>query len=220
MTVSASRRRIGVLGGTFDPIHVGHLDAAEAARIELALDEIWLIPSLTPPHRPAGPMASGFHRFAMVALAVAERPHYRACDIELQRAGRSYTIETLQELHASGLLASDIFFIIGVDAFADVHTWRAFPAVLDAANFAVVGRQGRAPEEAILGSPILSSRVAPDLQQAPRDGPPKIFPLRGQSRPTSSTVIRARLRAGEAVTDLVPSCVERHIIAHQLYENG
>ena len=105
----AEPQRLGILGGTLDPVHFGHLDAAEAARQALALDEVWFVPSHDPPHRPLDPLASPFHRFAMVSLVAAEHPAYRASDIELRRAGPSYTIDTLKELHAPGLAAGAAF---------------------------------------------------------------------------------------------------------------
>lgn len=218
MTAATRRPRVGVLGGTFDPVHYGHLDAAEAARHELTLDEVWLLPSLAPPHRPLEPEASAFHRFAMVALAVAERPQYRACDVELRRAGRSYTIDTLQELHARGLMPAQIFFIIGVDAFADIHTWRAYPTVLDAANFAVVSRDNRLPQHLTASVHAHASRVASGPDHLAEDGTTRVFLVSGRTRPASSTLVRARRRAGERIDDLVPTTVARHIETHGLYE--
>ena len=95
-------RRLGLLGGTFDPVHYGHLDAAEAARQALALDEVWLLPSHVPPHRSQDPVATPFHRFALAALAISDRVTYRVSDIELQRTGRTYTVDTLRSLREQG----------------------------------------------------------------------------------------------------------------------
>src|SRR5689334_7098071 len=102
--------RLGLLGGTFDPVHFGHLDAADAAQAALALDEVWLVPAHDPPHRPDDPRGSAFHRFALVSLAIAERPWLRASDRELRRTGPSYTIDTLKALHDEGWNAAQIFF--------------------------------------------------------------------------------------------------------------
>jgi nicotinate-nucleotide adenylyltransferase len=213
--------RLGVLGGTFDPVHFGHLDAAEAAREALSLDQIWLIPSHTPPHRPADPVATPFHRFAMVALAIADRPEYRASDIELRRAGRSYTIDTLREMHDARWAAAQIFFIIGVDAFADIPSWRAFPAVLSAANFVVVGRAGALPDRAsVARAPELAARLADAGYRAAHQHDTKIFPIAGRTRDVSSSGIRGRLRAGQAILELTPGPVERHIMTHELYGTG
>src|SRR5262245_61096779 len=127
-----TRLRLGLLGGTFDPIHYGHLDAADAAQHALQLDEVHFIPSHDPPHRPSDPRASGFHRFALVGLALSGHARYRASDLELRRDGPSYTADTLRAMRAEGVSPSQIFFILGADAFAEIATWREFPAVLDA----------------------------------------------------------------------------------------
>lgn len=213
-----SGRALGVLGGTFDPIHFGHLDAAAAARAALSLDEVLFVPSHDPPHRPVEPHATPFHRFAMASLAVNGCPGDRVSDMELAREGPSYTIDTLRALQQHGWPASQIFFILGADAFADVATWREYPRVLDEANFVVVARPGVTPEEALARNPELSGRLKPasttdSLQQA-RTG---IILLNADTRDVSSTLIRERLRAGRPIDDLVPPAVARHILAHYLY---
>jgi nicotinate-nucleotide adenylyltransferase len=209
--------RLGLLGGTLDPTHFGHLDAAEVARQALALDEVWLVPSHDPPHRPADPVATSFHRFALAALAIVDRPQYRASDLELRRTGPSYTIDTLKELHAAGWSPSQIFFIIGVDAFADIPAWRAFPAVLDASNFIVVGRSGTAPAQTVSRVPGVAARVEAPTYRAAHPHDTKIFPVEGRTRDVSSSLIRTRLRSRQHIDDLVPAAVERHIMAHGLY---
>ena len=133
--------KIGILGGTFDPIHLGHLEAASAARRALSLDRVLLLPSRTPPHRSTEPRASVFHRFAMAALAAAERD-MSVSDLEVRREGPSYTALTLEALHREGFTAAELFFITGSDAFADVGTWHDYPRILQLANFVVVSRPG------------------------------------------------------------------------------
>ncbi len=209
--------RLGVMGGTFDPIHFGHLDAADAARACLSLDEVWLIPSHDPPHRPSDPLASPFHRFALVALAASGRPGYVASDLELGREGPSYTIATLQELHRQGWQPSQIFFIIGADAFGDIAAWRSFPSVLDAANFAVVGRAGTAPEGILPRVQAVAARLAVSSYQPLHERDTKIFAVAGRTRDISSSQIRERLQQGRRIDDLVPDAVERHIMANRLY---
>src|SRR5690349_18497299 len=118
----SGRLRLGLLGGTFDPIHFGHLDAAEAAQHALLLDEIVFLPSHDPPHRPADPRASAFHRFALVALAIEGHGRYRASDMELKREGPSYTADTLAAFSREGWDPSQLFFILGADAFAEIAT--------------------------------------------------------------------------------------------------
>ncbi len=199
-------RRLGVLGGTFDPVHFGHLDAADAARAALALDEVLFIPLHDPPHKSADPQASAFHRFAMVALALTGRAGDRMSDLELQRAGSSYTWDTLHALHDQGWDASELFVILGADAFADIATWHRFPAVLDAARFVVIARPGVTIEAALARTPEVRSRVGTTISL-----------VDAHTRDVSSTTIRQRIAAGSPIDDLVPAAVARHIDAHHLY---
>src|SRR5574338_1244348 len=134
--------RLGILGGTLDPVHLGHIETALAAREALALDRLLLLPSRFPPHKPQQPSASAFHRFAMAALAVNGMDGFEASDVELRLPGPSYTAETLDRFGRSGLRPSQIFFIIGADAFAEIESWKRYPGVLDLANFVVVSRPG------------------------------------------------------------------------------
>jgi len=206
-----------VLGGTFDPVHFGHLDAAAAARAALDLDELLFIPSHDPPHRPVDPHATAFQRFALVALAINGFPGYRVSDEELRRPGNSYTSDTLRALHAAGWTPLQIFFILGADAFAEIATWHQFPAVLAAAHFAVIARPGTSIEGALARTPALRSRVRPAAAAARPDADTAIFLVEAATRDVSSTMIRARLAAGQSITDMVPSPVARHIAAHHLY---
>ncbi len=199
-------RRLGLLGGTLDPIHVGHLDAAEAARQALALDEVLVIPAHDPPHRPGDPHASAFHRFAMVALAIDGRSGYCASDRELSRQGPSYTALTLRELRAEGWDASELYFIIGADAFAEIATWYEYPAILDACRFAVVSRPGTTPETAMARNPDLRGRLGES-----------ILLVHAKTSSVSSSEIRSRLASNQTVDGLVPPAVARHIATHQLY---
>jgi len=210
-------RRLGVLGGTFDPVHFGHLDAAEAARSALALDEVLFVPSHDPPHRTPHPGATAFHRFALLALAVNDRPGYRVSDVEMVRTGRSYTSDTLRGLHAAGWAPSDVFFILGADAWAEIATWHEFPAVLDAAHFVVIARPGTSTADAVAHTPDLRRRVRPVAEQRESGGPPAIFLVEARTRSISSTAIRERLAARQPVGDFVPSAVARHIAANHLY---
>jgi nicotinate-nucleotide adenylyltransferase len=213
-----SSRRLGVLGGTFDPIHFGHLDAAEAARASLELDEVLFVPAHDPPHKPAEPHASAFHRLALVALAIQDWPGYRASDMELVREGVSYTADTLRALHACGWKPLQLFFIVGADAFAEVATWREFPAVLDLAQFAVIARPGTTLDETMARTPDLRSRArVPASRAGNHEDGTAIFLVQARTRDVSSTMVRARLEQREPIDDLVPAAVARHIIAHHLY---
>ena len=210
-------RRLGLLGGTFDPVHYGHLDAADAARSALGLTEVRLIPAHDPPHRPTDPHGSAFHRFALLALAIDGHSWMRACDRELLRTGPSYTIDTLRALHGEGWTPSQLYFILGGDAFAEIATWRSYPDVLDAANFVVISRPGTPVDTAIGCVPALRDRVQQPSSARRVSQKTWIFPVDAHTRNVSSTQIRARLATHGRIDDLVPAAVARHILAHHLY---
>lgn len=214
--------RIGLLGGTFDPIHVGHLDAASAACEALGLDELRIVPAHDPPHRPLEPRTSAYHRFALAALAIDGRRGWRLSDVELLRPGPSYSIDTLRALHADGWPPAQIYFILGTDAFADIATWRAYPDLLDAAHFAVIARPGTTIEQACARVPELRARtvrVADGRAAADtRSGGTYVLLVEAHTRDVSSTRIRERAAHGQSIDDLVPPPVARHILAHQLYQ--
>jgi nicotinate-nucleotide adenylyltransferase len=211
--------RIGVLGGTLDPIHLGHLDAATAAREALALESVLVIPSHVPPHR-TQPIASPYHRFAMAALAVNGIDGFAVSDEELCAPGRSFTADTLTRLHARGLSASQIFFITGADAFAEIETWSRYPQVLELARFIVISRPGF-PATVLPGRiAALADRMATPGQARQRATEPSIFLVDARTRDISSTGIRQRLARGEPVSGLVPASVEAHIRQHGLYSGA
>lgn len=237
--------RVGVLGGTFDPIHLGHLAVARQAADSLGLDRVLLLPSRTPPHRPVDPSASVFHRFAMVALSASTDSRLVASDLELGRPGASYTADTLRALRATGLDGWQIFFLTGADAFAEIATWREYPAVLDLAHFVVCSRAGvtatalpdRLPDLAARMIPVLSpgsdrrrqgfgesagtsvKAEDPGLQHALvwKSQETRVFLLDCSTPDVSSTGIRARARAGRSLAGLVPPEVDDYIRRHGLY---
>ena len=210
-------RRLGVLGGTFDPIHFGHIDAAEAARRALDLDEVLLVPAHDPPHRPADPRATAFHRFALAALAVAEHDCYRVSDEELRREGPSYTVDTLRRLHGDGWGPQQIFFILGADAFAEIATWHEFPAVLDTAHFVVIARPAVSLDAALARAPQMMDRLRRSSESSDSVSGTGIFLVEARTRDVSSTTIRQRLASQQRIDDLVPASVARHILTHHLY---
>ena len=214
-------RRLGVLGGTFDPIHYGHLRAGDAASAALSLDEIRVIPAHDPPHRADDPKAGAFHRFALVALAIQNRVGWRVSDAELTREGRSYTAHTLVALHAEGWQPAQIFFILGSDAFAEIATWYDFPAVLDYANFAVVARPGTELRKAAERTPALRGRVHTLLDHEPgiAAAGTGVFLIEATTPDISSTDIRRRLTADLSIDDLVPAPVAHYIRSQRLYDS-
>ena len=211
-------RRIGILGGTFDPIHCGHLDIADVAVGELKLSRLFVITSNVPPHRPQ-PLASSYHRFAMVALALLDRPDWRAADLELRHDAPSFTSRTLELFHERGYLSSELFFVIGADAFAEIASWRDYPRILDAAHFVVVSRPGSSANELPRRLPRLADRMArPPLDDVAQIDP-LIILIDAPTADVSSTAIRERLAACEPIAGLVPPHVQQHIDHHGLYSS-
>ncbi len=209
--------RIGILGGTLDPIHCGHLDAAVAARDALRLERVLVLPSHVPPHRQQ-PLASPYHRFAMAALAVNGVECLLASDEELcAPPGPSYTADTLGRVAGKGYEPSQIFFITGVDAFAEIETWRRYPNVLDLAHFVVISRPGHALETMAERLPHLASRMHQVASVDALPARPSILLLNARTTDVSSTRIRELLAQGDPVTGLVPPLVERHVLQHGLY---
>src|SRR6185295_3465637 len=194
-------RRIGILGGAFDPIHCGHIDLARAADEALALTRLFVMPSHVPPHR-AAPVASSYHRFAMVALALSSRPTWNASDIELRSPEPSYTSTTLRRFHADGYAPAELFFLIGADAFAEIETWRDYPQILGFAQFAVVSRPEFPVGELRRRLPLLADRIVA---------------IDAPTANVSATDIRRRVAAGESIAGLVPPAVRQHIEQHALY---
>ena len=209
-------RRIGILGGTFDPIHWGHLDVADVAVNELKLSRLFVITSNVPPHRPQ-PLASAYHRFAMVALAVLDRPDWRAADLELRHDSPSFTSRTLELFHQRGYLSSELFFIIGADAFADIESWRDYPKILDAAHFVVVSRPGFSVKVLPRRLPRLADRMARPPLDTVAQMDPLIILIDSPTADVSSTAIRERLAGGQSIAGLVPPNVQQHIEHHGLY---
>jgi nicotinate-nucleotide adenylyltransferase len=216
--MNTAARRIGILGGTFDPIHRGHLDAADAAVEQLKLTRLFVVTSNVPPHR-AQPLASPYHRFAMVALAVVDRPDWRAADLELRHDAPSFTSRTLGLFHERGCVSSELFFVIGADAFADIETWRDYPRILDAAHFAVVSRPGFSVAELPRRLPRLVDRmVHPPIDEVTQLDP-SIILIEAQTTDVSSTAIRQRLATGQPIDGLVPPLVAQHLEHHGLYSS-
>lgn len=220
---------LGVLGGTFDPIHCGHVAAAVAAERELKLRSVMLIPSRLPPHRPEQARVNPMHRLAMATLAAADHPSWSVSDVELKRDGPSFTFDTLTELIGQGHLASQIFFITGADAFAEIATWSRYPAVLDLAHFAVVARPGITLDSLKKRLPDLADRMTTPVSLKsgvssgkPQPGPKpneatRIFLIEAETPDVSSTEVRRRLNAGESIDGLVPDFVGTYIAHHRLY---
>jgi nicotinate-nucleotide adenylyltransferase len=209
-------RRIGVFGGTFDPIHGGHIDIGRAAESALGLTRMFVIPANVPPHR-AQPLASCYHRFAMVALTVAGRPGWRASDLELRRDAPSYTSATLTQFHERGYAPSELFFVIGADALTEIGAWKDYPDILDRTHFAVVSRPGCSVDQLPERLPLLAPRMARPPVGHLTKLDTLIFLIDVPTADVSSTAIRERRAKGEPITGLVDLGVQQHIEQHGLY---
>jgi nicotinate-nucleotide adenylyltransferase len=197
--------RLGLYGGTFDPIHLGHLILAEQCREACGLDQVWLVVAGSPPHKPGGRTAVG-HRLEMVRIAIAGHPAFVASDIEAKRPGPHYSVETLEAIRRDHP-DDELFFLIGADSLADLPSWREPGRIAQLATIVVVNRPG--------------------IEEVERDRLPDLGP---GSRPLewvaippvgiASSDLRRRLAEGRSVRYMVPRGVEAYIEAHGLYRDA
>lgn len=208
-------RAVGLLGGTFDPIHAGHLDVARAARLALQLDDVWLIPARRPSHRTV-PVASAAHRFAMAALAIAFDPSLRLSDVEMEHDRPSFTIDTIARLEQDEpALKGSFVFITGADAFREIRTWHRWEILLDRCHFAVVSRDGLPAATLRDHLPDLASRMVDAPCTLPSS--PGIFLIDAVTSQVSSTTVRRALAAGESMKGLLPDAVAEYAVRQRLY---
>ena len=201
---SAPLTALGVLGGTFDPIHVGHLAVAEEAREVLGLARVLFVPAGQPPHKVPGSVSRVGDRVAMVQLAIADNPAFELSMVEVQREGPSYTVDTLETL-ARANPGAQLHLILSAETFAELPTWHEPERLFEAARMAVVPREGYpAPDPAWL------ARAFPGRED-------RVEYLRGPRFELSSTALRARVAAGRSIRYLVPAAVEAYIADHDLY---
>lgn len=202
-----SGRRVGIMGGSFDPIHVAHVALAESALSCLSLDEVRWIP-VGQPWQKSRQLASTEHRLEMVRLAVAHEPRFVVDRIEVDRVGPSFTLETVQALQSAHPEVIEWFLLIGLDQYLNLPTWRGWTDLLARVTLAVATREASRPEPAF------------ELQAHPH----RMVPLQMAPHAVSSTEIRTRLNRGETPESLVPTLltevVARYIANHQLYAPG
>ncbi len=204
--MAAEKKRVGIMGGTFDPIHIGHLVIAEAAREQLALSEVIFIPAAQPPHKAGREVAPAGHRLHLVQLATESNPFFRVLDVEMKREGPSYSYDTLRALVETHGESTDFYFIVGGDEMNTILTWHRISELFALCRFAAARRQG-APLSLLevrerLGEEVLArihSVQAPELE-------------------ISSTDIRRRLCEGRSIRYLVPEKVEAYICKEGLYQ--
>lgn len=198
--------RVGVYGGSFDPVHFGHLVPVEDARRRLDLDEILFVPAYQPPNKPAGPSAPSHHRFAMLALALESYPAFRLSDFEVARGGTTYTIETLRHLRAAHETV-EFLLVVGSDSLAQLPTWRAWQELLAEFSVAVVEREGFPAEE-----------LARELPEAITSRFGRTVFFAGNAPVTiSSTWLRRAIPAGEDLSGSLPASVGAYLRRHALY---
>lgn len=197
--------RLGLFGGTFDPVHLGHLILAERCREECRLDQVWFIPAGAPPHKATGSITPGERRAEMLEFAIAGHPQFSVNRMELSREGRSFTVDTLRQLHAEDA-ARDLFFLIGADSLADLPLWRDPAGIAELATIVAVNR---------------GDRPMPDLEALLRQlGPAVCSRIQIVTMPgidLSATDIRRRVREGKSIRFMTPRPCEVYIQQHGLY---
>jgi nicotinate-nucleotide adenylyltransferase len=199
--VYASNVKVGILGGTFDPVHIGHLVLAEHAREQLALDEVLFVPAGEPWRKSHRTITAAEHRLSMLRLAIEGNSAFGISDVELRREGPTYTADTLETL-AGERLDDAFWFILGADALADLPNWRDPARIVRHAMLAVAPRESELIDAAALGVPDIEGRIA--TFTCPRID-------------VSSTGIRERVAAGSSIRYLAPDAVRTYIEAHALY---
>ena len=197
--------RVGVLGGTFDPVHLGHLAIAEEVRIKLDLDRVIFIPAGQPRLRADEYLTPAIDRLRMVELATGDNPHFQVCDIEIHRSGPTYTVDTLVELGQRFGPDTSLYFIVGADILGQFHRWKDPEKVLEACHLVVVSRAGHQDDD------------WPEWFQGADSAKDKVAQLEIPMVDISGTEIRRRASLGESVRHLVPDLVAEYIQDRKLY---
>lgn len=199
--------RLGLFGGSFDPVHNGHLLLAECCREQCRLDQVWFVPAAVAPHKQDQTAASDEHRLEMLMLAVAGHPGFEVCDIEVERGGVSYTVDTLRAI-ADEQPDAELFLLMGADTLADLVNWHQPAEVCELARPVVVARAGEPePDYAALVEVVTAERLESFRQQR------VIMP----QLELSSREIRRRVAVGESIRYQTPRAVEKYIEAQELY---
>lgn len=209
--------RLGIFGGTFNPIHIGHLRAAEEVREALGLDRVLFVPAKLPPHKSMRGLADAALRYSLVVRAVEGNPGFAASDVELKRDGPSYSIDTLRHF-AEELKPERLWFVMGTDQYAELHTWKRFGEIAALADLAVMRRP---PDAAPLAPPkTLEDEYSPiDGGYVHRSGRVvRLIEVTGLA--ISSTVVREALARGKSVRYLVPENVRELLEANPAQESG
>ncbi len=199
-----AKRRIGILGGTFDPIHIGHLVTADYVMQQLSLEKVIFIPTGQPPHK-IGKVAPARDRYIMTILATSDNPAFNVSDIEVEREGLSYTIDTLMLLHEEYGDDTTFYFIVGTDAVAEIPSWEKAHGLLSFCHFVAATRPG------------FASSVEKAIAFFGKEGEGQIHQIDTPELEISSTDIRDRVRGGRSFKYIVPASVELYIKKEGLY---
>jgi nicotinate-nucleotide adenylyltransferase len=203
--------RIAILGGTFDPIHNGHLAAAQSVAITFQVDEVHFVPAFSPPHKHVQQITSPFHRFAMVALATSPIDRFRTSTIEVDAFEKRYTVQTLEAMKRS-YPSAQLLFIIGTDMYQELESWKDYRRLFELAHLAIVNRPGFSFRE-----DLAPFQVVTKIQAVPLPAEPAVFYLPFVEQPISSTEIRDDRRRGVQVSQWLPPMVWNYIEKHKLY---
>jgi nicotinate-nucleotide adenylyltransferase len=195
--------RLGIFGGSFDPVHLGHLAVAQACGQQASLDEVWFTPVAVQPLKHAGPLASDERRLEMLRLATKDEPRWRVCTLEIDRGGLSYSVDTLREIHQQ-LPEATLFFLVGADTLRDVARWKEPEELFRLATPLVVRRPGDDEPNLAALAPLCPAEHSPLFVNMP-------------AIDASSSEIRRRIAAAKSIDDLVPPPVAEYIAAHGLY---
>jgi nicotinate-nucleotide adenylyltransferase len=221
------RKRIAIYGGTFDPVHIGHLEIARRVSQLFAIDEFLFVPALAAPHKLDREVSSPMHRYAMLALATQTDPTLFVSTFEMEKPTRRYTVDTLNHFRSESEAFADLFFVLGADSWAEITTWREWERLLTMANLIVVTRPGVEVSTAQVG-PEVAERVV-DLRGKTNDGAPptiesgsrRIFVTDAVLLDVSATQVRQAARENriEDLDKLVPLAVADYIRKYRLYRN-
>jgi nicotinate-nucleotide adenylyltransferase len=212
--------RVGLLGGTFDPIHLGHLQLAEAALRVADLERVFLVTSVRPPHKTRRTEANFLDRHAMVALAAIDHPRLVPSSLEHGREGKSYSVDTIRQFKQRLGAASEVFFILGIDTFLDIASWKDFERLPRLCRFLVFARPGFDESQLTLRVPdafLRSVCSIGDRNPISPDTHCRCFLYREFSNPLSSSEVRDRIRRGQTVKEMLPPAVLEYIGKNHLY---
>lgn len=211
--------RVGIFGGTFNPIHCGHLRSAEEVREAFSLDRVYFVPSARPPHKSEEDMASAEDRFKMVELAIADNPTFAASSVELERSGLSYSVDTIRSFLITGQ-PSSLAFILGIDAFRELHLWKEYERIPTLCDIIVTSRPGEVASSLEQFLPVALKSMFwydPSIRRYKHISGHSLSLYAITGLLIASSTIREIIRQERSIRYLVPSAVEAYINRHSLY---